>query len=495
MSTSGPIPAAGPSSYAPSSIPASSLSPSPALILQALNAQLLPAPLYPQLGSSLQLIAHLYLLSEKIYKQAVHVLKLHKRLRRKLDEHGYGDKDKVLLGTLNEIEGNQVQEIVTAYEEEIMEGGTLLALSLELRQLYVAKLLSAPKMPLEKVKWMIDSYFPDISDTKVEVHQTLYIRCMRGYDIAIYENSRKAVLEWFAMAEERAKNQTPRLKWNELYPADNSNDNGSSRQRVLVDRILSAARQVSDDAQTLEEVFVRTNTGKVVVDDEFLERRRNRSKEKAMSAGMGNGTTFKAEEKASPDQPDDDVDDNNDLRNGNRRHTTGIFSSPAISPIRAQRAQRAQRASLPPTAPTPGSSPLTHSRLVVPPPLQHSQTYLAPLSTAGEGPSKPSRAAQGTISKALDHTKITDLKPASTHNQPFTPSSKSPNKHPRPRQSFPPAGPDYTASPPSAKRTHANWRSDDTDGPEWDLRERETRRLRPFEDSELKTHVLKRNGT
>ncbi|OCF34715.1 hypothetical protein I316_03758 [Kwoniella heveanensis BCC8398] len=385
------------------------LSPAPTLILQALQAQLLPSPIYTQLGSSLQLIAHLQLLSHKIYKEAINVLKLHKRLRNRLDQYGYSEKDKVVLGILNEVEGNKVRDVMESYETQTKDGETLLRFSLDLRQFYIAKLLSTPKMPLTSVKWMIDSYFPDLSSTtavKVENHPTLYIRCMKQNELGIYEGYREVVMAWYAMSEERAQTETSPLEWKNFYLTDE--DNGVSRQQAMIDHVLQAGQQISVDAEALTEIFVHNNTGKVIVDDHFFKKKRNGG---AMEES-GNLSSGRKEVDVKSDQRGDRVKQDLEYEQQNRKQTI-------ISPR--------------------------------PPPLL----------------------------------------------------SRGPNSHkrPRPRQSFPPTGPNYfapTSSPSTPKHTHTNWRNDKSSGTSGggggiDEINDKNKRLRPFDDSELRAQALKRS--
>ncbi|WVF67160.1 hypothetical protein IAT40_001906 [Kwoniella sp. CBS 6097] len=583
----------GPSSPPP--VSSSSLSPSPALIIQALKAQLLPTPLYPQLASSLQLLAHLHLLRCKIHKEAMAVLKLHRRLRKKLDELGYGDRHKVVLGILNQVEGEEVQVIHNTYEAKMRNGETLLALSLDLRKFYIAKLLSTPKMPIEKVKWMVDSYLPDIAGVNIVAHKTLYIRCMTSKEPGIYERYRGTVLDWCAKAEEHAKNKTAApLEWTTLYPTDKHKDDSTTRQERLVDDILRAAQQIADDVQTLEQIFIHANPGNIIVNDDYIEieKRKLREKREAKDVeyedehrswttgdkGKGNG---KGKAKKFEHEPNDESQRGSDDVRDNERRIGGIFSSPAASSIispQAVQASQPKAATNSPNSDHINGQSRTRSRLVH---LTSSPPSLVPLVNRLENrgvqendisssdraipcrsfgsPRKsnagPSRDAGGTgyattangeytrvhqghqngsiaqpVTNDDEHLELVhkdkdkdeagpsvDTRPAAkittgvnehlpnsdpnpiANRQTETPSN--PRKRPRPRQSFPPTGPDYLASPSTSmiisttKHTHTKRRSDASAATN-DVGSNKTKeRLRPFEDSELRAHTLKRHKT
>ncbi|WVW80098.1 hypothetical protein I302_102071 [Kwoniella bestiolae CBS 10118] len=442
-------------------------SPSPSLVLHALQAHLLPQPILAYLPTLLNLFAHLQLLSSKIQSEATRALVVHNKLVRRLKRKGYSDREQVLRGALSEKEGNGIASIKKRRGEA---ESWMLDLSMEFRKHHIATILSTPKIPFGQVQRIIESYFPpDLESDGVKGHPALYIRCMTSEQVTVLNQYSNVVKEWYERAKVLKDENKPPLSYSDFYPY--ATDNGKSKQDSLCKNILKEAEKVIDDMRELQSIF-------------------GEEKENGME-GKGEMETYRIMDNRSDEVGQDPLSDKE--KDESRRYTsaekgkgkevesgnTDKKKDASLKYPSHHAKAKPQNRSITLTHPSspPPISPTSHSVSMSDPSSPSPTTTNPPQQTTTHEPidltvdsSQPTNLPQQ--SGMASHSSISQISTSSDRRKtlPSTfvlpPTTSSPKTKKRPRQSYPATGPDYTA--PLRVGTVGK------------------EKLRPFEDSELR---------
>ncbi|WVR03849.1 hypothetical protein IAU60_000846 [Kwoniella sp. DSM 27419] len=409
----------------PPSQPASSLKPSPFAILDALRAVLTPAPILSHTPDTLRLFAHVQLQTRAIRSEARRVLKAHQRLTRRLARAGCSPSQQVEYGVLNEREGLEVSEIWKRWKEDADD--RMMAFSLGYRKFHTAKVLSTPKINPAQVLPIINNYFPN--DLEAE-GLPLYIRCMTSDQLAVCRKYRTDVMAWYDRAQERFRSGLPALDFTEFYPRET--DNGQKLQDSLVHNIIRLTEHMVEDVASLEALFAEPDEDMGV--DDAQDYATAEYEEELEEQRVLAGTPPFQHRPVGP--------------------RILVSLSPSPSPVDIASAGRVT----------------TSANLIRP--IDHHVPILE-VAAHADGQAGPSSQAPLGFSrrKTLSHFPVV-ISPAEPRSSlvtsPQVRSSPTSKKRARPRQSFPPTGPDYRVSPGKHAPSSAK-----------------KQKLRPFDNSEL----------
>ncbi|WWD16561.1 hypothetical protein CI109_100988 [Kwoniella shandongensis] len=196
---------------------ATTSNPSPTLLLEALRAHLLPTPIFPLFTETLNIFAHFQLLSARLKEEARRALTMHNDLLAEYDETGLSNDDIVEMGSLTVQEGVTVERISKRDEGDLMS-----AFSLGFRKYYFAYLLSTPgltPMALTNIRTILNSYLPDLSSpTTKSKTLPLFISCMPPDQESVSMHYRDTVLAWCERVESAIATGAAPMKFESFYP-------------------------------------------------------------------------------------------------------------------------------------------------------------------------------------------------------------------------------------------------------------------------------------
>ncbi|WRT65656.1 uncharacterized protein IL334_002601 [Kwoniella shivajii] len=440
---------------------------SPEEILLALRSHLLPHPVLSHLPTTLNLLAHIQLLSLQISIECVRALTSHARLVKKLRREGYSDREQVVRGVLSEREGYDISEIQKLREEA---NHRMLAFSLEFRKHHIATLLALPKLPPGQINGLVNAYFPsDLTISDMTSHPALYIRCMSPNQISLLDHYGKIVRGWYKRKEDSYRGRQPPLSYSDFYPDDQ--DNGKAKQDSLCKNLLKEAEKVLEDIATLEEIFA-PNAQEILGDDTSVKEEVELLK--PVQAEREKGKEVDYREKmysqvavASPGRPKIPISEKlissikpsvlpKPTQPGNFNHVPPSTSTPSnLSKLPPHSSNLMKSKS---------SSSLKDSRRVTISSGQASQVPRSETIELGAGSSNPSQSAISIPPWASQATASINRRQTLSSVVQYTSTPSSLRKK-RPRQSFPSTGPEYTTP-----LKHDTVRRE---------------KLRPFENSEL----------
>ncbi|KAK8861530.1 hypothetical protein IAR55_002352 [Kwoniella newhampshirensis] len=420
---------------------------SPALLLEALRAHLLPSPIFPRLQSALEIYAHFQILSRQLRSEAHRAVMIQEEMLQELDAAGYDPIEQVRRGTLNEYDGQIIGNIGKRDGDDMMFG-----FSLEFRKYYFAFLLSSPTLTpktAHDVRNVIDTYLPDLAQSSIaSTPVPLFISCMTSSQAEILGLYRQTVLGWYDRAQESLARGECSLPFETFYSGQKGR--GQRKRDTLVHNLIKEAEKVVRDVEQMRNVFENQEDTEVKEEEEEEKEEEVEGEEEGIDTAYmivgAKGEGLRAD--------------------SNRRHTFGPSTSSnahngaALPYLATLSSSHRYRSSLPVAGP---SRLRDHPALLSPRPgfitdtrrshESHVHAQQEPNGAAGNVSSEAEPPARlSTTAGSQDRRKTTAFTPTRAESgiatqQPRSaaaPASSSAKPNKRPRQSFPPSGPDYT---------------------------------------------------